>query len=165
MKQNRWRTFLLAAVLAGLAGSALHFLHDALPNPLTALISPVNESVFEHLKLLFWPSLAAGAFLARRTEQRAGLWSAVFAGVLAMPVFLLGVYYVLFCALGIESLAADIALYFLALLAGFGLAWRLDSSGRAERAGGFLLMLVILYGAALILFTFAAPALPLFQAP
>ena len=59
------RHWLLTALGAILAGAGLHFLWQALPNPLFALISPVNESVWEHLKLLYWPMLAAALVLAR----------------------------------------------------------------------------------------------------
>ena len=38
------RRWLLTALGAILAGAGLHFLWQALPNPLFALISPVNES-------------------------------------------------------------------------------------------------------------------------
>ena len=58
------RRWLLTALGAILAGAGLHFLWQALPNPLFALISPVNESVWEHLKLLYWPMLAAALVLA-----------------------------------------------------------------------------------------------------
>ena len=40
------RRWLLTALGAILAGAGLHFLWQALPNPLLALISPVNESVW-----------------------------------------------------------------------------------------------------------------------
>lgn len=53
------KRYLIAFLVAAAAGSALHFFYEVLPNPLTALISPVNESVWEHLKLLFWPTLCA----------------------------------------------------------------------------------------------------------
>lgn len=42
----------LVFTLAVLGGAALHFLYDVWPNPLTAVLAPVNESVWEHLKLL-----------------------------------------------------------------------------------------------------------------
>ena len=53
------RRWIAAWLGAALAGTALHFLHNWLPNPLTALFAPVTESVWEHLKLLFWPYLGA----------------------------------------------------------------------------------------------------------
>ena len=45
----------LVFTLAVLGGAALHFLYNVWPNPLTAVLAPVNESVWEHLKLLYWP--------------------------------------------------------------------------------------------------------------
>ena len=49
MKRKWWTVCFLSI----LAGSALHFLYDLWPNPLTAVFAPVNESVWEHLKLLY----------------------------------------------------------------------------------------------------------------
>ena len=61
------RKWLIIGLLSILAGSALHFLYDLWPNPLTAVFAPVNESVWEHLKLLYWPFLAA-AFVLTKDE-------------------------------------------------------------------------------------------------
>ena len=46
---------------------------------------------------------------------------------------------------------------------GFLLAARLSRSGPARRLTGVSLLAVMLYGAALVLFTFAAPPLGIFQ--
>ena len=53
MKKRFW----LAFGIAVLAGTGLHFLYDVCPVPLVGLFAPVNESVWEHLKLFFWPCL------------------------------------------------------------------------------------------------------------
>ena len=158
------RHWLLTALGAILAGAGLHFLWQALPNPLLALISPVNESVWEHLKLLFCPTLGAAVVLSARAPCRIRLWSGFLTALLAMPVFLLGAYYGL-RAIGVHGLAVDIGLYYLTMFGGFFLAARLVRSGRAQRATGILLMLVMLYGASLVLFTFAAPPFGPFLPP
>ncbi|MBE6984912.1 MAG: hypothetical protein E7434_04745 [Ruminococcaceae bacterium] len=157
------KRFIIAAIFASALGSALHFLYELLPSIPTALIAPVNESPWEHLKLLYYPTLLAAFFLTRRAKCKTCLWSAFFLVLLLMPIFLLSVYYAL-VYLGLDSVVVDIGLYFVTMLLGFFLAYRLKDSKRIERIGGYLLMLVILYGAALILFSFAAPDLPLFQA-
>ena len=156
--------WIFTALIASLAGAALHFLYDILPSPLTALFSPINESVWEHLKLLFWPMLCGAAGLSQRSRNKPRLWSAFFAALLATPAFLLTAYYLL-KSFGVESLAVDIVLYFISMFAGFLLAWCLYRRKMPEKIGGWLLMVVILYGASLILFTFAAPNLPIFQSP
>ena len=68
------RHWLLTALGAILAGAGLHFLWQALPNPLFALISPVNESVWEHLKLLYWPMLAAALVLVTVAAPPLGIY-------------------------------------------------------------------------------------------
>ena len=155
--------WILTALVTSLGGAALHFLYDLLPGPLTALFSPINESVWEHLKLLFWPMLLGAVYLSRRSRNRPRLWSAFFAALLATPAFLLTAYYLL-RAVGVEGLGLDIALYFISMFAGYWLAWGLYRRKQAENIGGWLLMAVIVYGASLILFTFAAPSLPIFRA-
>lgn len=151
-------------VFAGtsLAGTALHFLYDLWPNAFTALLSPINESVWEHLKLLFWPMLAGAALLSRRKPNKERFWSSFFIGILATPTFLLLCFYGLKAA-GIESLALDITLYYISMYLGYFLSSWLYRKKKPEKVGGFALMVLILYGASLILFSFAAPGLPIFR--
>ena len=80
----------LVFTLAVLGGAALHFLYDVWPNPLTAVLAPVNESVWEHLKLLYWPFLAAAFVLARGADDAGGRWCGLLVGLLAAPLLLLG---------------------------------------------------------------------------
>ena len=156
------KSFVIAAVAASLLGAALHFLYDFLPGCLSALVSPVNESVWEHLKLLFWPTLLAALFLARTSEKPPRLWSAFFIVLLVMPVFLTGIYYLLLTGFGFSALWLDIGLYFLTMFLGFWMAWLLDNKAQPEKIGAILLFPVLLYGACLILFSFAASGLEIF---
>ena len=63
------KKLLTAFVVTTLAGACLHFLYVLLPNPVTALLAPVNESLWEHLKIFFWPYLAAALLLTRGGER------------------------------------------------------------------------------------------------
>ena len=152
----------LVFVLTSLSGTALHFLYDVLPTPLTALFSPINESVWEHLKLLFWPMLAGAVFLSRKKENKERFWSSFFLALLATPALLLLLFYGL-KALGLESIALDITLYYICMLFGYYFARWLYKNKKPEKIGGFALMILILYVASLILFTFTAPDLPIFR--
>lgn len=159
------KRFILAAAVAIAGGAALHFLYGALPNPLTALVSPVNESAWEHLKLLFWPMLLTGFWLARGTPDRYALWSGIFTAELLMPPFLLGALYLLQCGFWVFSLPVDVALYIVTTALGYLVAYLVFKGKRLEKAAAWLLVPVILYGASLILFTFAAPQLGVFLPP
>ena len=83
---------------------------------------------------------------------------------LGMPVFLIGIYYTLHAGFGVQSVYADIGLYYLTLGLGFAAALRVNRSGRLGWLAGVLVILTGLYGAALILFTLAPPEFPIFMA-
>ena len=156
------KRFLIAAIVAAIGGTALHFLYDVFPTPLVAVFAPINESPWEHLKLLFWPTVLAAYVLAHMHRKPQKIWSAFFVALLLMPIFLLAVYYLL-VHFGADSVPADIALYYVTMLAGFALAYVLSKRRHLVDYGGFLLMIVMLYGSALVLFSFAAPDLPVFR--
>ena len=156
------RRYFLAFVLTALAGSALHFGFALCPSPLVGLFCPVSESVWEHLKLLYWPFLAAGFVLNRKAENAQAAWSGTLAGLLFMPVFLLGVYYTLESGFAFTAGWLNISLYVLSLALGFYLSAKLARSGALSWLCGVLVILAGLYGAALILFTMAPPPLPIF---
>ena len=156
------KQFLLAGVAACVLGTAAHFFYDWFPTPLIGLFTPVNESIWEHLKLLFWPTILAGVWLARKSGQPQRLWGAILWAVLAMPPALLSVYYVLNAGFAVESLIVDIILYYLTMAGGFYLAYRLYLRGGTEKQTGFLVMAAGLYGLALTVFTLSAPNLPIF---
>ena len=71
MKKRFWIAFFLTA----LAGAGLHFVYELCPLPIVGLFAPVNESVWEHLKLFFWPFLAAAFVLTRGQADGQRAWS------------------------------------------------------------------------------------------
>ena len=159
------RRWLLIFALTAAAGAALHFLYDLWPNALTAVLAPVNESVWEHLKLLYWPFLTAAFCLTRGAEDGRRSWCALLLGLLAAPLLLLGAYYPLACGFSLHGMALDILLYVLALAGGFFLAYRLRLRTLPGSLCGPVVIAAGLYGAALALFSFAPPELPIFLPP
>ena len=160
MKKAARLSFLAAALL----GTAWHFLYTALPCSLTALLAPVNESVWEHLKLLYFPPLLVAvvlSFLWRLSQRR--FWSGALAGLMLMPLALIAAYYTLTAGFGVEGRPAiDIPLYFAVLALGWYVAGQLMRSGSAKRLLGVLVIAAGVFGAALVVFTIAAPPLPIF---
>ena len=149
------RTF----VLATLAGSCLHFVYAFLPNPITALFSPVNESLWEHLKILFWPGLVSALILSRGADR--GTLAHRLLSLLLAGAAMLCVGYGYHILLGGESLAFDIILYVLAMALCFLLpgAFRKPfSAGKRE----LVVLITAAVGAAILLFTFLPPAWILF---
>lgn len=159
------KQIIIAFAVAGLLGTVLHFLYRWVPNPVIALFVPVNGSVWEQLKLLFWPVLAAGVPLAKLSRDAHKLWSCLLWSLLTMPLLLLGSYYTLHAGFGVGSAAVNAVLYFAALAAGCGLAVRLFEQHDTDPRLGWLMMAAGLYGSALAVFTISAPRLPIFMLP
>lgn len=160
------RDWLWAALASAALGTAWHFLHDWFPCALTALLCPANESVWEHLKLLYFPPLACAVFLSLRIQgTQRDFWSGVLAGVLLSIALLAGAFYTLTAGFGLSAgPALDIPLYYICLAAAWLTAWKLNRSGGAGRALGLLVIASGVFGAALVVFSIAAPPLPIFQA-
>ena len=160
--RKRW---IAAFVLTALAGTALHFAYDLCPVPLVGLFAPVNESVWEHLKLLYWPFLAAAFVLTKGEADSRSSWCGLLAGLLSAPLLLLGAYYTLSCGFALHGLALDLILYVLAMAGGFRLARHLQKAELPAWLCGVLVIAAGICGAALALFSFAPPELPIFTPP
>lgn len=159
------QSWVLAWILTSLAGTLLHFIYDWWPNALTALIAPINESIWEHLKLFFWPYLIVVWGSLRHKMEAWQAWAGHLAALLAMPGLLLGSYYALAAGFDCRAGWLNIALYYLILALGFTLARHIGRSRSAIRAAPLLLLAVCFYALLLTLFSFAAPNLPVFQSP
>lgn len=155
MKRYWWIPLLAAAL-----GTALHFFYDWFPNPLVGVIAPVGESVWEHLKLLYWPWLAA-CLLSR--SRHPNFWAGACAALLAMPPLLLGIYYTLGCGFSLSGLALDIALYYLTISFGYLILCLGLRHPGAGRLAGVMCMLAGLWGASLLILSMAPLDRPIFR--
>ena len=116
-----------------LLGTGLHFLYAWRPIPLFGLFAPVNESVWEHLKLLYWPFLVVCGVLSHWAPSPVSFWGAACGSLLAMPPVLLGSWYTARYGFGVESTAFDIGLYGLVVALGFLFTMRRKSRGSLRR--------------------------------
>lgn len=156
------RKYCLACIAAAIGGSLLHFAYGLLPLPAVGMFAPVNESVWEHLKLLYWPVLTAGFFLSFGKDDQLRAWSGVLCSMLWTPLLLLGGYYLLHFGFAVSGIAADIVWYYAVMALGFFLAYRAEKSGRLTFLTGVFVIFVGLLGAMLVIFTMIPPDFPIF---
>lgn len=153
--------------VVSVCGTLLHFLYDFSGNNLfAAVISPINESVWEHTKLLFFPMLLYGIFLSFHFhDQYAGILPAFLAGLLGGCLFIPIFYYFYTGILGFGLLPVDIALFYLAVLLAFVITYR---GSIANTFLPYRILLCTLTGILLlcyVVFTFSPPKFGLFAAP
>ena len=149
-------------------GVLLHFLFDMTnQNVIVALFAAVNESIWEHLKLLFYPmflfAIIESKFLEQEYEQFWCVkWKGILLGLLLIPVF----YYTYTGALGVSADWVNIANYVVSVGIVFWVEIRMFRKGRpcilnSEAAIVVLCMIAIVFS----VFTFATPKLPIFKDP
>lgn len=154
-------------VLFGI-GSGIHSLYNILnQNMIVGLFAPVNESIWEHSKMVIWPVilwwLLYFGFRGRQYDIEKSSWyagalGALVTALIAMPML----YYFYTAAFGVELLWVDIVILLAALALG-----QLMGLHIYRRSNGLPPALALLIFAAIILvfslFTFYPPHVPLFQ--
>ena len=149
-------------------GTLTHFCYQwSGENPLLALVVPVSESTWEHMKMLFFPmllwSLLESALLRKKYPD---LFWADAAGILTGLLLIPAIFYIYSGILGRTWMIADILLFYVSILAGFLVRSRL--AGRRDRPGisrWILLGALLALLAAFFLFTWNPPAFGIFRIP
>lgn len=150
--------FTLIAALA--LGVGLHFLFHWLPSPITALISPVHESLWEHLKILLIPLLLSGLYLTHsRGLDGLAPW------LLTLPIIggaMLLIGYVYHIPLQGDWVGFDLILYVVLMVAGFVLAQVLTPLTQRPGIPTLCLVAALALAWLMIWFTFFPPDMALF---
>ena len=150
-----------------LTGTLAHFLYDwSGKHGVVGLFSPVNESVWEHMKLLFFPMLLYSLFLIGRLKGDfpclpSSLWAGLLAGTLAIPLL----YYGYTCILGRDVFLLDLGIFLLSVLIAFRIACRLALSCKGKPYGILLGCFVCILLACFLWFTYHPPKAGLFTDP
>lgn len=149
-------------------GTLTHFCYQwSGENPLLALVVPVSESTWEHMKMLFFPmllwSLLESALLRKKYPD---LFWADAAGILTGLLLIPAIFYTYSGILGRTWMIADILLFYVSILAGFLVRSRL--ARRRNRPGisrWILLGALLALLAAFFIFTWNPPAFGIFRIP
>ncbi len=146
-------------------GTALHFTFDfSGRNPLVGSLSAVNESVWEHLKLPFWPSLLWMLIELYPLREVRNIFNAKAVGIYLMIVFIPAVFYSYTAFTKRSIFQVDIATFIVAVIVGQIASYKLMSRRRPSRlTKAISILALILLAVVFIAFTFYPPHLPLFQ--
>ncbi len=111
-------------IFVSVLGTLLHFLYDfSAQNVIVGVFSAVNESTWEHLKLLFWPLvlLTTMQCLFEKGKKQGFVMARLIgtlAGMLAITVF----YYTVKGIIGRDIAVFNIALFYIAVITAFAVS-------------------------------------------
>lgn len=156
--------FLFTAV----AGVLLHFLYDwSNQSVFIAPFSAINESIWEHMKLLYFPMFAF-ALVERQFigDEYENYWCAKLAGILLGLTLIPVLYYSYTGIFGVQVDWINIAIFFVATATTYLFeTWLLKKEGWKCPSPLLALLVLCLIGYAFVIWTYTPPAIPLFQDP
>lgn len=161
----RTRNF-LRYLFVVLLGVFLHFAYGLSgENPIVGLFALVNESVWEHLKLVFFPMLILTLW-DMFTNQRNNLCflPARTLGTFAGMIFVIVVYYTITGVLGFQTAWLNIIIYLLGMLVVFAVEKKLQHCCNTISVK-LAIVLWILFIVLFIIFTISPPDLGIFTPP
>ena len=167
MKQRsvlwQWAGFAVATF----GGTILHFLYDRTGGSiLAAPFSGVNESTWEHMKLLFWPLFLFALVQRLFFKDQENYWCIKLAGILLGLVLIPVLFYTYNGMFGKSPDWLNIAIFYISALLVFFFEWWTFRNDRLQCKHPRLAFTAIcLIGALFVVFTFAPPQIPLFQDP
>ena len=154
---------IIGAGFGSVAGAADHFFYDKTQWVWAAVIAPINESPWEHLKLFFFPVMLFMIVEWFWVENKSKLLFAKTVQVVAGMAFILAFFYG-YTALFPDNPFVDIASFFVAMAGGYWLSYRILNGEYEPKlpAWSWAIALLIIFGGFQYT-TWKPPHVPLFQ--
>jgi len=158
---------MIGIIFVLLTGTLAHFLYEwSGNNYIIGFFTPINESIWEHMKLLFFPMLLFSLSTVTKLKKNypciiSSLFSGILIGTVLIPVF----FYTYTGIWGYDIFILDLLTFILAVIIAFSTAYKFTLSCRMQN---YTIPLCAAIGAVLIcflLFTYSPPNIGLFTAP
>lgn len=164
-KINLFLTF----IIIGISGTLWHFVYEwTSENPIIGAIAPVNESTWEHLKLLFFPAVIyflIEYFLSK--ERYENLIAADVIGIITGMLTITAFFYTYKGILGYDVAALDVLSYFIGLGVTLYVKSRIlkKKSFSSKTAKCLSLILTAITAVLFVIWSFYPPRLGIFIPP
>ena len=153
--------------LTTLGGTILHFLYDWTGE--SALVSPfsgVNESTWEHMKLLYWPLFLFALIQRLFYKDQENYWCVKLAEILLGLILIPMLFYTYNGVFGKSPDWINIAIFYITAALVFLFEWWVFKQNRLPcKYPGLAFVAICLIGMLFVVFTFAPPQIPLFRDP
>ena len=155
-------------IFTSVLGTLMHFFYEwSGNNTFVGLFCPVNESPYEHLKLLFFPFLI-WTFVEniKLSNNKFNIFTSKLIGILLGMYVTLSVFYIFEGATGKTVDAVNIASFFIGVLIAYIISYIITVSSKGKGIiNGISFALLIIIGISFIFFTFYPVKIPFFMDP
>ena len=160
-----WQLFGFA--VTSLGGTLLHFLYDWLGEATWIVpFSGVNESTWEHMKLLFWPMFIYAVMQSLFFRDTDGFWCVKLKGILLGLSLIPIIFYTYNGAIGKSPDWLNISIFFIsAAIAYIYETRRFKSEKTTCKNPKLALTLLCVIALLFVVFTFKAPEIGIFRDP
>lgn len=159
---------IVSFIIASILGVIFHFVYEwTNENPVIGLFFPVNESTWEHLKLIFFPILLVSIieYFALDTKYQNFICTKLTSALIGMALTVI-LFYTYVGISGKNSDVLNISIYFVSM----AIAYRFSYHKLSRNKEGLFHSSICYWGFALLaflfmIFTVFPPDIPLFEPP
>ena len=162
------RRFIISFVITSLLGVFFHFLYDTSnQSTLIGVFTPINESIFEHLKLLFFPFILVSILELLISKKSITNIMPYRIFYITFSIILLPLIYYTAKKIGINNAVFNITLYFICLEITYLLSYEAEKKQLIPNKKikllslGIFTLLIILF----VAMTFNPPHIEIFKDP
>ncbi|MCM1285520.1 MAG: DUF6512 family protein [Acetobacter sp.] len=158
---------IIGFVFTSFLGTLSHFVYEwSCNNTFTGILCPINESCWEHLKMIFFPYFIWSIIEWILLKKQAGLLLSKFFGVISGMFSILTFFYTYTGILGVSIEIFNIASFFIGIFTAFAIDYSLINSKKFVKHKNTIAIILFTAMALLFfIFTFAPPFIPLFRDP
>lgn len=167
MKRSIGLWQLMGFAVTSLGGTLLHFLYDWLGEAVwIAPFSGVNESTWEHMKLLFWPMFIYAVVQSFFFSDREDFWCIKLKGTLLGLVLIPVLFYTYNGAIGKSPDWLNIAIFFISAAIAYIYETRqFNNKTTICRYKKLSIAILLIIAVLFVLFTFTTPEIGIFKDP
>lgn len=164
MKQNLSLWQFGGFTFSVLSGTLLHYLYDwTNQSIIIAPFSGINESTWEHMKLLYFPLLIFALFQRRFFSEYENFWCVKLLGILTGLILIPIIFYTYNGTFGKSPDWVNISIFFISAAITFLLEFRLFKKNTLSCKYPIIhITIICAIGVLFVVFTFAPPKIPLF---
>ena len=165
MKIKNW--FIIVVLVCLVLGTLLHFTYEwSGEDKIVAIYSAVNESTWEHLKLVFYPMTIMAiivAFVIKK--QKNNYWPGQAIGILTAMTFITVFFYTYTGIIGENFAILDIASFIVAILLGEYVTYKIITSEKKYDMEKISIVLIIALFLSFLVYTYNPPKIQYFKDP